>query len=185
MPLVPRRRAAHRTPRTASRATVRARLFAALALCVAVSASAGCDSIKSKFIKSKVAVTPLLEPLAQADTAQLFAEINRVAQVQSLRGKVDIQFLDTSFAKCGVVEKYRTADGDVTIQRPGLIYLVIQDPFVGSKIAEMSSDGTKFWVAILKGEEKYRNFLTGTNAADYKRLAECRAPPAERRRACA
>lgn len=171
MPLVPLRRASHTVSRRARRGTPRARLLAAIVLAFVASASTGCDSIKSKFIKSKVAVTPLLEPLAQADTAQLFAEINRVAQVQSLRGKVDIQFLDTSFAKCGVVEKYRTADGDVTIQRPGLIYLVIQDPFVSSKIAEMSSDGTKFWVAILKGDEKYRNFLTGTNAADYKRLA--------------
>ncbi|HEX8163907.1 MAG TPA: hypothetical protein VF538_18705 [Pyrinomonadaceae bacterium] len=162
---------AYGLPRRARRATARARVLAALALALFAIASAGCDSIKSKFIKSKVAVTPLLEPLAQADAAQLFAEIDRVTRVQSLRGKVDIQFLDTSFARCGVVEKYRTADGDVTVQRPGLIYLQIQDPFVGSKIAEMSSDGTKFWVAILKGEEKYRNFLTGTNAADYKRLA--------------
>jgi hypothetical protein len=171
MPLVPRRRASHGVTRRARGGAAHARLLAVVALVIAASVSAGCDSIKNKFIKSKVAVTPLLEPLALADTPQLFAEINRVAQVQSLRGKIDIQFLDTSFAKCGVVEKYRTADGDVTIQRPGLIYLVIQDPFVGSKIAEMSSDGTKFWVAVLKGDEKYRTFLTGTNAADYKRLA--------------
>jgi hypothetical protein len=148
------------------------RLAVALLCAACLAASSGCDAIKSKFIKSKVAVAPLLEPLAEADTAQLFAEINRVAQVKSLRGKIDIQFLDTSFAKCGVVEKYKTADGDVTVERPGQIYLVIQDPFAGSKIAEMSSNGTKFWVAILKGDEKYRNFLMGTNEANYQRMAD-------------
>lgn len=172
MPLMPRRHAAHgasRAPRTLSRA---GRLAVALLCGACALASVSCDSIKSKFIKSKVAVAPLLEPLAEADTPQLFAEINRVAQVKSLRGKVDIQFLDTSFAKCGVVEKYQTADGDVTVQRPGEIYLVIQDPFVGSKIAEMSSNGEKFWVAVLKGDEKYRNFLMGTNEATYQRMAD-------------
>jgi hypothetical protein len=172
MPHVPRPLAVHGLSRR-TRPTARTSRLAVALLCVAcVVVSSGCDSIKSKFIKSKVAVAPLLEPLAEADTAQLFAEINRIAQVKSLRGKVDIQFLDTSFAKCGVVEKYQTADGDVTVERPGQIYLVIQDPFVSSKIAEMSSNGTKFWVAVLKGDEKYRNFLMGTNEANYQRIAD-------------
>ncbi len=172
MPLVPRRRAAHGVSNHTRLMTCACRLTIALLLSACAFASAGCDAIKSKFIKTKVAVAPLLEPLAEADTAQLFAEINRVAQVKSLRGKADIQFLDTSFAKCGVVEKYKTADADIIVQRPGQIYMVIQDPFVGSKIAEMSSNGTKFWVAVLKGDEKYRNFLMGTNEATYQRLAD-------------
>jgi hypothetical protein len=171
MLLAPRLRAALGIPRLALLEPLRARLLVALVAAACVFGAAGCDSIKSKFIKTKVAVAPLLEPLAEADTPQLFAEVNRVAEVKSLHGKVDIQFLDTSFAKCGVVEKYKTADGDVTVERPGQIYLVIQDPFVGSKIAEMSSNGTKFWVAVLKGDEKYRNFLIGTNEASYQRLA--------------
>jgi hypothetical protein len=141
----------------------------ALALCLAAgaAASAGCG----KFIKSTVAVVPLLSPLQEADTSRLVAEINRLAEVKSLRGKVDIQFVDTSFARCGTAEKYKTADGDITTQRPGQIYLTIQDPFISSKIAEMSSDGTKFWVAVLKGDEQYRRFLTGTNAASYARMS--------------
>jgi hypothetical protein len=171
MLLAPRPRAARGIPRLALPEPLRARLLVALVAAACVFGSVGCDSIKSKFIKTKIAVAPLLEPLAEADTPQLFAEVNRVAEVKSLHGKVDIQFLDTSFAKCGVVEKYKTADGDVTVERPGQIYLVIQDPFVGSKIAEMSSNGTKFWVAVLKGDDKYRNFLMGTNEASYQRLA--------------
>ncbi|MDT7604450.1 MAG: hypothetical protein QOF61_2447, partial [Acidobacteriota bacterium] len=172
MLLAPRRHAALGVSRLTLPKSGRARRTrAALLLAALALFSVGCSSLASKFVKSKVAVTPLLEPLAEADTAQLIAEINRVARVKSLHGKVDIQFLDTSFAKCGVIEKYKTADGDVTVQRPGEIYLVIQDPFVGSKLAEMSSNGVKFWVAVLKGDDKYRNFLMGTNEASYQRLA--------------
>ncbi len=144
------------------------RLALALVLLACALASAGC----SWFIKSKVSVPPLLGPLAEADADRLFAEINRLAAVQSLRGKVDIQFLDNSFAQCGVVEKYKEADADITTQRPGQIYLTIQDPFIGSKIAEMSSNGTNFWVAVLRGDEKYRRFLKGTNEAHYERIGD-------------
>jgi len=121
-------------------------------------------------IKRMVTVPSLVAPTATADTAQLFAEINRLAEVRSIRGKVDVQFLDTSFAKCGVAEKYSTADGDIIVQRPGQVYVSIKAPFIGTKIAEMTSDGERFRVAVLQGEERFRRFVQGTNAADYERL---------------
>jgi len=145
-----------------------ARLALALFVALCAFASAGCG----RLIKSKVSVPQLLTPLEGADTARLIVEVNNLARVQSMRGKVDIQFLDNSFAQCGVVEKYKTADADITTQRPGQIYLTIQDPFIGSKIAEMSSNGTNFWVAVLKGDEKYRRFLKGTNEAQYERIGD-------------
>jgi len=71
----------------------------------------------------------LLTPLQNATTEQLVAEVNRLAAIKSIRGKVDLQFQDTSFAESGIAEKYRTADGTVTVQRPGQILLVIQVRF--------------------------------------------------------
>jgi hypothetical protein len=59
-------------------------------------------------------------------------------------------------------------DGTITLQRPGKIYLVIQFTFVD--IAQMASDGEHFSVAVLKGDEKYRRFVKGTNSAIYERL---------------
>lgn len=143
-----------------------ARLLVALALAACALASAGC----SRLIKSKVSVPQLLSPLQVADTSRLIEEANRAAQVRSLRGKVDLKFLDNSFAQCGIAEEYTAADADITTQRPGQIYLTIQDPFIGSKIAEMSSNGEKFWVAVLKGGDDLRRFVTGTNEARYERL---------------
>lgn len=121
-------------------------------------------------VKKKVTVPALLAPLAEADTGQLMAEINRLTSVRSMRGRIDIQFLDTSFAQCGIAEKYRTADGTVVIQRPGQIFLAIKVPFVGQDIAQMSSDGERFRVAVLMGEERHRRFVRGTNNAVYPRV---------------
>lgn len=128
----------------------------------------GCASLFG--VKQTVKVPPVL-PLTNATTPQLIAEVNRLAAVRSMRGKVDIQFQDSSFAESGLAEKYRTADGTVYLQRPGQIYLKIQAPFVGTNIAEMSSDGEHFRVAVLQGDEKFRRFVRGTNNAQYARLS--------------
>lgn len=128
------------------------------------------------FVKpTKIHVPQLLKPLADATRAQLFYEINRQTTVQSIQGKVDIQFEDTSFADSGIVEKYRQTEGTLVLQRPGKIYLGIQFSFVD--IAQMSSDGEHFRVAVLRGDEKYKRFVKGTNSAVYPKLEEATASP--------
>src|SRR5919199_1937648 len=117
-----------KTSKSVSPARVALALAAALLL-------TGCDLFKPS---RKVAAPQLLTPLVEADTAQMFAEVNRLAAVRSLNGRVDVQFLDNSFAECGIIEKYKTVDGRIVVQRPGKIYLLIQAPIVGTKIAEMS-----------------------------------------------
>ena len=128
----------------------------------------GCSGILSKFARKQVGVPQLLTPSVNADMPQLIAEVNRLAAVKSLHGKLDIQFQDTSFASAGIAEKYRSADADVTVQRPGKVYLIIQFALVD--IAQMTSDGEQFRVALLKGDDKYRKFVKGTNNATYGEL---------------
>ena len=128
----------------------------------------GCSGLFG--VKRTVTVASLLGPLSDATTSQLISEANRMAAVRSIRGKIDIQIQDTSFAESGVAEKYRTADGTVYLQRPGKIYLKIEAPFVGTNIAEMTSDGDHFRVAVLQGDEKYKRFVRGTNNAVYPKL---------------
>jgi hypothetical protein len=120
--------------------------------------------------KRKISVDPLLTPLAEASKERLIQEVNWLATIKSIRGKVDIQFEDTSFASAGVADQYRLVDGDLTLQRPGKILLIIQFTFVD--IAQMASDGEHFSVAMLKGPEKYRRFVKGTNNASYPKLAD-------------
>jgi hypothetical protein len=138
-----------------------------MALAIGLFATSGCGLFG---VKRAVSVPPRLGPLTDATMPQLVAEVNRLASVRSMRGKVDIEFQDTSFAETGIAEKYRTADGTVILQRPGQINLRIQAPFVGTNIAEMTSDGAQFRVVVLQGDEKYRRFVRGTNNAIYPKL---------------
>src|SRR6478672_2442954 len=98
----------------------------------------------------------------------MIQEVNRLASIKSIHGKLDIQFEDTSFASFGIAEKYRQVDGNLTLQRPGKIFLALQFTIVD--IAQMASDGEHFAVAVLQGDERYRRFVKGTNNADYARL---------------
>jgi hypothetical protein len=118
--------------------------------------------------KRKISVPQLLTPIVKAEKNQLIQEVNRLSTVKSIHGKVEIQFEDTSFASAGIADQYRLVDGNITLQRPGQIYLVIQFTFVD--IAQMASDGEHFSVAVLKGDDKYRRFVKGTNSANYQRL---------------
>jgi hypothetical protein len=117
--------------------------------------------------KKKITVPQLLTPLAEAKKDRLIQEVNRLSTVKSIHGKLDIQFEDTSFASFGIADQYRLVDGDITVQRPGKIYLVIQ--FLSVDIAQMASDGDRFSVAVLQGD-KYRRFVKGTNSAVYPKL---------------
>ncbi|HEX9545494.1 MAG TPA: hypothetical protein VF955_09935 [Pyrinomonadaceae bacterium] len=148
-----------------SHSPVRASFF--LLLTFAVALNAGCGLFGTH---KKVQVPRLLTPLNEAAKSRLITEVNRLASVRSLHGKVDIEFEDTSFADSGLAEKYRQADGTVTLQRPGQIYLIITVPFIAKDIAQMTSNGETFRVAVLQGDEKYRRFVKGTNSAVYEKL---------------
>ncbi len=127
--------------------------------------------------KKKIQVPQLLTPAAEAGRDRLIYEVNRLSNVTSIHGKIYIVFEDTSFATSGIADRYRQVDGDITIQRPGKIYLIIQ--FLLVDIAQMTSDGEQFRVAVLQGD-RYKRFVKGTNNAVYKRLDEIDpAPPAK------
>src|SRR3989440_1246835 len=140
----------------ARRVAANARL--AMALAVVLLTATSCH-----LVHKPVAVEKLLAPLSDADTPQLVSEVNRLVAARSIHGKVDIQFEDTSFATSGIAEKYRTAEGSITLQRPASIYLIIEAPVVAADIAQMTSDGEHFRIAILKGDERYKKFVRGTN----------------------
>jgi hypothetical protein len=141
------------------------RLLLPVFVALIVVVNSGCGLFGAK---RKITVPQLLTPLAQANKDRLVQEVNRLSTVKSIHGKVDIQFEDTSFASSGIADQYRLVDGTITLQRPGKIYLVIQFTFVD--IAQMASDGEHFSVAVLKGDEKYKRFVKGTNNATYAKL---------------
>ncbi len=142
-------------------------------LILSVLCTSGCGLFGAKW---KIEVPPVLTPRSEASKDRLIQEVNRLATVKSIHGKVDIQFEDTSFASSGVADQYRLVDGTITLQRPGQIYLIIQ--FILVDIAQMTSDGEHFRVAVLRGEDKYKRFVKGTNNATYPKLVEPETTPA-------
>ncbi len=126
----------------------------------------GCNVVKTE---NK---TPTLLKTEDATNVQLMAEVNRFARVGSMRAKMDLKFEDNSFAQFGSKEVYRSADGEVVVQRPANILLKVQVPVIKSDVAQMTSDGEQFRVAILQdgGSGKYKKFVIGSNSADYSKL---------------
>src|SRR5216684_1043643 len=145
--------------------TAKVRLAITLVLSIILPLATACH-----LVHKPVEVEKLLTPLSQADTAQLITAVNNLVAARSIHGKVDIQFEDTSFATSGISEKYRTAGGSITLQRPAKVYLVVQGPLAIGDVAQMTSDGEHFRIAVLKGDDKYRNFVRGTNNAVYRKL---------------
>jgi hypothetical protein len=123
-------------------------------------------------IVKKTSPTPTLSKVEDASREQLLNEVNRFAKVNSMRAKMDLKFEDNSFAQFGSKEVYRSADGEVVVQRPANISLKVQVPILKIDVVQMTSDGEKFRVAVLNdgGDGKYKKFVVGTNKADYSKL---------------
>jgi len=134
-----------------------------------LSSSCGIFSVKTKDLNK-----PVLLKINNASKEQLLERINHLAQVNSMRAKMDLRFEDNSFAELGIAEKYKSADGEIVVQRPSNILLKVQIPIVKTDIVQMTSDGNKFRVAILEDGAggKYKKFVLGTNNADYTKLQE-------------
>jgi hypothetical protein len=128
----------------------------------------GCIRVK------KETPTAVLLATVDADVKQLTDEVDRYARVTSIRAKMYLEFEDNSFAQFGSKEVYRRADGEVVVQRPANIFMKVQVPVIKSDVAQMTSDGEKFRVAILQdgGTGKYKKFVKGTNDADYSKLQQ-------------
>ncbi len=140
--------------------------FRTISLLAIVLFSIGCIKVKQDRATARLLKT---EVAAQTD---LMKEVNRFARVNSMRAKMDLKFEDNSFAEFGSKEVYRQADGEVVVQRPGKILLKVQVPIIKTDVAQMTSDGETFRVAILQdgGSGKYKKFVKGTNSADYSKL---------------
>lgn len=128
--------------------------------------ASGCNIVKKKDD------TPVLLKTEDATKEEILAEINRFAKLTSMRAKIDLKFEDNSYAQLGNKEVYITVPGEIVVQRPASILLKVQAPVFNSDIAQMTSNGASFRVAILQdgGDGKNKKFLKGSNGADYTRL---------------
>lgn len=128
----------------------------------------GCSVFSPKVSEERAKLLKV-EDATQAD---LMTTVNRFAKVSSMRAKMYLKFEDNSYAEVGLAEKYKTADGEIVVQRPANILLKVQLPIIKSDLVQMTSDGEKFRVAILYDDKKIKKFVLGTNNADYSPLQQ-------------
>ncbi len=131
-------------------------------------AAAGCITPKSK---QKAAT---LLKTSNATQTELESQVDYLSEMNSMRARMDLKFEDNSFAEFGSSDVYRSADGDIVVQRPANIRMKVEVPVLGTDVAQMTSDGINFRVAILLdgGSGKNKKFVLGTNSADYSILQE-------------
>ena len=128
----------------------------------------GCISPKDKVKKARLLET------SDAAKSDLIAQINSFAKINSINAKMYLKFEDNSYAELGIAEKYKTADSTVVVQRPASIRLKVEVPIIGTDVAQMTSDGEQFRVAIMQdgGSGKFVSFLKGRNNTDYSLLSQ-------------
>jgi len=142
--------------------------FALTLFILAAGVLSGCNIVKTD------KKTATLLKVEDATLEQMASEVNRFARVRSIRAQMDLKFEDNSFAQFGSKEVYRAADGEIVVQRPGQILLNVKVPVIKTDVAQMTSDGKNFRVAILQdgGSGRYKKFVKGTNDADYSKLQQ-------------
>ncbi len=131
----------------------------------------GCKNPFSPKSKQKVATLLEVENASQDD---LIKQVDYFAKVNSLRAKMDMKFIDNSYASSGLSERYKKVPGEIVVERPDKIRLKVEVPIIKSDIVQMTSDGSKFRVAILEDGAggKYKKFIIGTNSVNYDLLQE-------------
>ena len=128
---------------------------------------------------------PTLLKTENATQAELMNEVNRFATRQFDAGEdgseIRGQFLCRIWQQGGLSIR-PTARSSSSGRRK--ILLKVQVPVIKTDVAQMTSDGEKFRVAILQdgGSGKYKKFVKGTNNADYSKLQKT-LDEAERRTA--
>lgn len=116
-----------------------------------------------------VRVTPVLPVVSAVSREDLVARLNAYGNERTISAPVSLQFRDVREAALGKNKQYPAADGRLVLERPNKIRLLVKVPVVGTKIADMVSDGEKFQLKLLYPENK-RKFVVGSNAGNYKRV---------------
>jgi hypothetical protein len=132
-----------------------------LAVLLAVVTTAGCVR------NVKVPILLPVQPALSLD--ELVERVNGYGKELQVSAPVTLQFRDRQGATTGKNKEYPAADGRLVLSRPDNIRLQVKFPVVGTKVADMASDGRKFQVKVFYPENK-RKFIVGSNAGRYKRV---------------
>lgn len=126
-------------------------------------------------VKTTKSAATLLKTYDRLPATALIEKVNSLKEVDSIKGKASLKLTDLKLSEQGKVEPYRPADALVVLQRPAQIHMLIRVPIIKQNIADITSDGEKFRIAVYYPQE-YRKFLIGSNSRSYTDQVE-KMPP--------
>jgi hypothetical protein len=115
----------------------------------------------------RVNVNGLLPVNEALSTDDLIARINSFSETQTFAAQADVTVISYFAVEGAEADKFPAATGIIRFKRPENTRMNVT--FIGTRVAEMVSDGHMFKLKILRPEDK-RRFIYGSNLADIERL---------------
>ncbi|HKV39576.1 MAG TPA: hypothetical protein VJX67_10210 [Blastocatellia bacterium] len=125
----------------------------------------GSGCIRKVRVPEHLAVQPALS------IDQLVSRINSYQQIDSFSAQVEVSVRDYYTKENGTAKDFPSANGALRLARPEKIRMLITAPIINSNVADMTSDGNKFSVAIYYPKDS-RTFVHGTNPKRLRHLGE-------------
>jgi hypothetical protein len=116
-----------------------------------------------------VKVPELLPVKAPVSTAELVERINAHSRTRSFSAQSTISVRDYFTGKPDRARDFPAGTSLLSLQQPEQVRMLVT--FLGKEIADMTSDGRQFRLAVLYPDDK-RMFVYGSNLNEYQRLAE-------------
>ena len=115
----------------------------------------------------KVAVPEVLPLNAPLTSTELIQRINDYARVKSFSAQTTVYVRDYLTGERAKAKDFPGATGLIRLQRPENVRMLVS--FLGMNIADMTSDGQKFRLAIFQPDHA-RAFVRGSNLKEYHRM---------------
>jgi hypothetical protein len=116
----------------------------------------------------KVQVPPDLKARAPVPIEELVNRINSYEKITSFTAQTDIYVFDHLTGEDGTANRYG-ANGAIVFARPDKIRIKVSAPVVNSGVADMTSDGERFCLAIYWPKED-RMYIHGANLNELRRM---------------
>jgi hypothetical protein len=141
---------------------IKIRIFAILFLALAVLNSA---CIKHVTVADNL---PVNSPLP---VDELVNRINSFRDVKTFGAQGTIVVRNYFTGKDNKADEFPGANFVIRLKQPESIRLIVKAPFIGKQVAEMSSNGDRFQLAIFYPDDK-RQFVYGTNVNEITRMSK-------------
>lgn len=113
----------------------------------------------------------LLKAYDRLPAQVLVDKVNSLQAINTMTANASLRLTDLKLNEKGKIEPYRPADALLVLQRPEQIRLRVRIPFIKQNVADMTSDGERFRIAVFYPDE-YRRFLVGSNQRGYEEKLE-------------